>query len=185
MIFVSYRRNDRPEFVDALILRLRAKLPDVEVFKDTQNLHLGVDFKESIIRAIWRSTIMLVVIGPDWNPVDAQSNMSRLFAADDTVRLEIEDGLNRHLLMIPIVLAGAEMPQLRDLPPPVHDLRLKGAWFLRQNDGDVQLDEFIATIDAQRNHIIDEFTSIGDGLVMEGNPKKSDPILQPSAHACV
>ncbi|MGH6814172.1 MAG: toll/interleukin-1 receptor domain-containing protein [Hyphomicrobiaceae bacterium] len=173
MIFISYRRHDCPEFVDALMLRLRAKLPDVEVFKDTRNLRIGVDFRESIIRAIWQSTIMLVVIGPGWNAPDLESRTARLFSTDDVVRLEIQEGLNRHLLMIPLVFSGAAMPRPRDLPEVLHDLCLKGAWFLRPGNVDEQLDEFITELDSQRNHIVDEFISIGGGLVMEGSPKKA------------
>ena len=95
MIFISYRRNDPAEPVRHLANALRAKMREVEVFTDIQNLQLGVDFREAIIRAVWQSMIMIIVIGPVWNPVDPTTKIPKLFSVDDVVRLEIEEGKRR------------------------------------------------------------------------------------------
>ena len=175
MIFISYRRNDPAEPVRYLANALRAKMLDVEVFTDIQNLQVGVDFRGAIIRAIWQSTIMIVVIGPVWNPIDPTTKLPKLFSVDDVVRLEIEEGLKRNLLMVPVVLPEAAMPRPSELPSSLHALCGKGARILRSGDLAGQIESLVSEIDDRRPEITEELEAIADGLVMEGSPKKALP----------
>lgn len=173
MIFISYRRDDAAGFVGLLGQALRYKFRDAEMFIDIQSLSLGVDFKESIIRAIWQSTIMIVVIGPKWNAADPNTKVAKLFSSDDVVRTEIEEGLKRKLLMIPIVLPGAAMPQPFQLPDSLHALCAKGARLFQPGDIDRQIESFVAEIGHRRLEILDELEAIADGLALEGSAKKA------------
>jgi hypothetical protein len=173
MIFISYRRNDSAEFVGQFASALRRKLQGAEVFTDIQSLKLGVDFKESIISAIWQSTIMIVVIGPAWNPFDPITKVPKLFSDDDVVRLEIEEGIKRNLLMIPIVLPRAEMPQPPQLPKSIQGLCTKGACILSLTDIDRQIDSVVAELDTRRLGISSELESIADGLTMDRSLDKA------------
>ena len=63
-IFVSYRRNDAPGFVRALLIPLRARFGRDRVFKDTDNIPLGQDFVKAIHQELESCKVMLAVIGP-------------------------------------------------------------------------------------------------------------------------
>ncbi len=60
------------------------------VFKDVDNIPVGMDFRAVIERALITCDIMLVIIGPDWlNAADAQGKR-RFDNPEDFVRIDID-----------------------------------------------------------------------------------------------
>jgi hypothetical protein len=92
------------------------------VFIDVDSIELGVDYREVISNAVRRCDILLAVIGHQWVTTEDEDGARRLFEADDLVRLEIEAALNRDIRVIPVLVDGAAMPKVQDLPPSLTTL---------------------------------------------------------------
>ena len=70
---------------------------------------------------------MLVVIGRSWTAARSPSARSRLFDADDYVRMEVEAALAQDIPVIPILVEDARMPADRDLPESLRPLTYRQA----------------------------------------------------------
>ena len=108
-IFISYRRSDTGAFTGRLDDHLRARFGNDQIYRDIDSIPLGVDFVAHLSEEIQKCDVFLVVIGNEW---DAQ----RLDDENDFVRTEIEAALQRDILIIPVLVDGAEMPQRAELP---------------------------------------------------------------------
>ncbi len=173
MFFISYRRSDCPQTVDLLRARLKAKNPESEVFWDMDSLKVGVHFKASLIQTIWKSTIMFVLIGPNWNPVNKKTGQPRLFEDTDIVRLEISEALKRNLYIVPLISRGGELPPASELPNEIRELSYKGAAFISSKDPQTQIDQLVDELDQIKTSIIKEFIQIGNGFIVEGTPERA------------
>ena len=105
-IFVSYRRRDSSLFVDLLADRLRRVSG---VFMDVEDVELGIPFMSRIQQAISQARLVIVVIGPHWDP-------SRLHDANDVVAYELRTAHRFARRVIPVVLAPGSVPPLASLP---------------------------------------------------------------------
>lgn len=101
-VFVSYRRADKP-LVEPVVERLSNAVSIGDLFYDRQSIQPGDVWRHSIDEAILEAAVMLVAIGDYW----LGEGYSRLDAADDMVRREIELGLVQCELVIPVLLGSA------------------------------------------------------------------------------
>ena len=65
-IAISYRRADSDAITGRIFDRLVAHFGKSSVFRDIDNIPLGVDFRDHINKTLGESAIVLVVIGPKW-----------------------------------------------------------------------------------------------------------------------
>ena len=121
-IFISYRRQDEPNFAGRLYDRLAARYGRETVFMDVDTIDLGVDFAEVIDQSLARCQVMIVVIGREWLGVVDEDGERRLDNPDDYVRLEIEKALHSSTRVIPVLVEGATTPKSTQLPPPLASL---------------------------------------------------------------
>ena len=121
-IFMSYRRNDSADVSGRIYDRLVASFGEDLVFKDVDDIPLGMDFKKHLKDVLNRCAVELVIIGPNWLEVRDQSGGRRLESPNDFVRLEVEAALNRDIPVIPLQVRGASMPTEGDLPPSMASL---------------------------------------------------------------
>ena len=118
-LFISYRREDST--AGRLADHLRQKLGEDKVFFDVKNIKAGDDFATVIENTIQNSTIFLAVIGKSWSgEINARR---RLDDEKDFVRLEIAAALKRKIRVIPVLVGGAVMPPVEDLPHDIKELR--------------------------------------------------------------
>jgi class 3 adenylate cyclase/ABC-type transport system substrate-binding protein len=137
-IFISYRREDSQDITDRIREHLARTYGTPDVFLDTDSIPGGVDFTQALDEALTQCDVVLVVIGPKWastrqptdaappsndrdDPDDPDGARAR-DRANDFVRLEVESALRRHKVVIPLLVGGAQMPQLSDLPQSLADL---------------------------------------------------------------
>ncbi|NUS50190.1 MAG: toll/interleukin-1 receptor domain-containing protein [Nocardioidaceae bacterium] len=115
-IFVSYRRDDSAYPTGWLTDRLVEHYGQQQVFTDVDSIELGDDFAKKITKAVASCDVLLAVIGPTWLTAADENGERRLEDPNDYVRIEIEAALRRQVLVVPILVDGARMPRVSDLP---------------------------------------------------------------------
>lgn len=113
-LFISYRKTDNPDFVMRIREALMHRYSRDNVFIDFDNVPPFVKFQDVIKERVETCDTMIVIIGPEW----LDSFTSREHSGDtDWVRFELGLGLARKDLVIaPICIKGAEMPNRKALP---------------------------------------------------------------------
>src|SRR6266508_3378311 len=132
-IFISYRREEAAYPAGWLFDRLADSYGKGQIFKDVDNIELGEDFVERITAAVGSCDVLLALIGPQWLTIADERGQRRLDSSDDFVRLEIEAALTRKVLVIPILVEGASMPDVDQLPPSLAKLVRRQALELSPN----------------------------------------------------
>ena len=126
-IFVSYRRQETAWPAGRLYDVLVERFPAEQVFKDVDNIEPGEDFVERITAAVASCDVLLALIGPQWLTMTDENGDRRLDNPEDFVRLEIEAALARKIRVIPILVDGARMPRVNELPPALAPLVRRNA----------------------------------------------------------
>jgi hypothetical protein len=116
-IFVSYRKQGEDK-ARALHLTedLREAFGSDAVFLDDRATILG-KFGGALDAQLRACRALIVVIGPTWI-----ERLEDLSAPGDWVHREIETGLQRGILIVPVLVDGANMPQRKQLPPALTGL---------------------------------------------------------------
>lgn len=127
-VFVSYRRTDTRHAAGRLADMLGR---DFDLFMDVEDIVPGTDFTQALRRAVDASQVMLALIGPDWATELNESGQPRIADPEDWVAHEIAVGLHRNIVVIPVLIDGARMPDREDLPPHLADLANRHAFRLR------------------------------------------------------
>lgn len=116
-IFISYRRADTAGHTGRLYDRLNHHFSgQAKIFMDLDTLAPGEDAVTSIETAVGSCDALIVMIGDQWVSVKGVDGNLRLHQPEDYVRNEIAVALKRNILVIPILVEGAPMPQAKDLP---------------------------------------------------------------------
>jgi hypothetical protein len=116
-IFISYRHEDSKAITDKIDERLAGIFGRATVFRDLASIPLGVDYEQFIRDQLADCSIELVVIGPGWLSAANANGRRRLDDPKDIVRLEIETGLAKSNLSIPLLVNGADISTEESLPP--------------------------------------------------------------------
>ena len=132
-IFVSYRREDAAYPAGWLFDRLVNHFGAGQVFKDVDSIQLGDDFVEQMTAAVGSSAVLLTVIGKRWLTVTGEKGQRRLDDPADFVRLEIEAAFARGVRVIPVLVDGALMPHVAELPAGLAQLAHRQALELSPN----------------------------------------------------
>jgi TonB family protein len=148
-IFISYRRDDSIAHVNALFNPLRHRFGVDRVFKDTDNIAPGQDFLDVIQSQLKSCSVFLPVIGKQWLTIEKPSTKQRrLDDPDDYLRVEIATALrDDQVLVIPILVGGAAMPDPDDLPPDLAPLCRRNAFEMRDSRWESDVRELIASIE--------------------------------------
>lgn len=130
-IFISYRHQETRLAAGHLARRLRRRLDAALVFRDTESIELGVDFRKVIGEALESCALALVLIGPQWIRMTDEQGRRRLDDPGDFVRVEVETVLGRDLRVIPVLVGGVSMPRPEALPDSLAALAYRRAALLR------------------------------------------------------
>jgi hypothetical protein len=143
--FISYRRQDSSGHAGRILDRLAARFGGDRVFMDVQDIQPGENFAAAIEQTLARCSHLIAVVGPRWLEILAQ----RAAAGDDLVRQEIAIALRRGLTIIPVLVAGAQMPRSAELPPELAGFARCQAIEIRDNRFDDDCDDLIASLGAR------------------------------------
>jgi hypothetical protein len=145
-IFISYRREDTAYPAGWLYDRLSDEFGGAQLFKDVDNLKPGDDFVEKITSAVSSCDVLLALIGPEWATI-ADHRGRRLDDPGDFVRLEIEVALKRRVRVIPLLVGGARMPSVEELPPGMTSLARRQALELTPGHFNRDAEELVEVLD--------------------------------------
>src|SRR4051794_8715244 len=126
-VFISYRRRDAPGQAGRLYDSMASRFEESNVFMDV-DMAPGVDFVERIREAVGACQVLLVVMGPNWVGLLRDEDEAGSTEAEDFVRLEVETALRRpDVTVIPVLVAGAGMPEPNELPEDLRPLARRNA----------------------------------------------------------
>jgi GH25 family lysozyme M1 (1,4-beta-N-acetylmuramidase) len=154
-IFISYRRDDSADVTGRIYDRLVAAFGREAIFKDVDNIPMGVNFKEYLGKQVLHTKVMLAVIGPKWLTVADKTGARRLDNPADFVRIEVETGLQRKIPVIPLLVSGASMPHGDQLPSSLQKLSFQNGTHIRPDpDFHRDMDRLIKELEKIRKKAI-------------------------------
>jgi chemotaxis protein histidine kinase CheA len=129
-VFVSYRREETAGEARALYNELSTKLGKDSVFMDVDNIALGRDFRQILQEHLASCDLLLVMVGRGWLDIKNAAGKIRLEEPSDFVRLEIESALKRNIPVTPVLVQGAQMPTVDQLPGDIKDFAYRNGFEL-------------------------------------------------------
>ena len=129
-VFINYRRDDIG-MAGRLHELLVQELGRDSVFMGVHDIPPGVDFLAYLSGQVAACDVMLVVIGPNWLNSRDESGGRRLDDPDDFVAIELAAALARNILVIPVLVEGAQMPRESELPDNLKRLARRQAAQIR------------------------------------------------------
>jgi hypothetical protein len=93
---------------------------------DVQDIAPGQDFAEAIEKTISACRAVVVVIGPRW-----AADLKQRSGGEDYVRHEVAVALRRKVTVIPVLVGGAKMPTVQELPEGLAALSRRQALEIR------------------------------------------------------
>lgn len=155
LVFISYRRTDSDDIVGRIYDRLTAKFGKEAIFKDVDAIPLGSDFRQVIEEGVSKCQVFLAVIGRDWLTVTESDGSRRLDNPRDYVRIEIESALESRIPVIPLLVRGAKMPPVADLPLAIRDLAYRNGINVRSDpDFHGDMERLIGAISSEESNTV-------------------------------
>ncbi|GHH61536.1 toll/interleukin-1 receptor domain-containing protein [Lentzea cavernae] len=115
-IFINFQGNDGDGAAAALYERLSREFGADEVFRSSVSIDAGDDYRPALLDTARACRVMLVVIGPHWDP-------KALHTPSSWVRREISEALRLGNRVIPVLYGKhTEMPDADTLPHDVKQL---------------------------------------------------------------
>jgi len=170
-LFINYRTSDTRATASALYRDLCHRLGKESVFIDHDQIEGGEEWPERLQNEVELATAMLCLIGKDWlETLDSESKRRRLDIEEDWVRCEIHRALERNILVIPVLVEGAVLPQKKDLPAVLARLADRQTRPLRSvewgNDVERILDDLGVSSDHHRETSVSGYaSSVSDPFV--------------------
>jgi TIR domain len=146
-VFISYRRENAAGEARALFNDLVERLGDDSVFMDVDSIALGRDFRSALQQTTASCDLMLVLIGRNWADARDEAGRVRLENPADYVRLEVEAGLKRDIVVTPVLVQGAHMPAPEDLPAEIRNLAYRNAFELSHSRWESDVQEMVRRLE--------------------------------------
>ena len=126
-VFINYRWDDTAEAAQAIFSQLSQHFSISDLFMDTSSIEGGQDWPTRIQEALAASQAMLCLIGRDWMFLQDAIGRRRIDLEEDWVRREIEQALKQELLVYPVLIDNAAMPDVYALPDSIKALHARQA----------------------------------------------------------
>ena len=131
-VFINYRREGTTETAGRLYDRMAQAFGHKNLFVD----FVGADLKERLKNQVPMCQAFLTVIGPSWLDAKDEAGRRRIDRPDDFVAVEIAAALAHDIPVIPVLVDGARMPQVSELPDSLEPLARCEAVEVRRLDFD-------------------------------------------------
>jgi hypothetical protein len=152
---------------------------DESVFMDVAAIEPGRDFRKAIDQNIANCDALLAIIGLEWLEAKNAAGERRLDDPNDFVRIELASALRRDIPVIPVLVRGAKMPHVEQLPEDLKELAYRNAVELTHArwKSDVQV-----LIRALRAVVGEPLASDTEEGKKPGNLREEQPPTQLSGH---
>lgn len=94
---------------------------------DVAAIEPGRDFRKAIDQSIANCNVLLAIIGLEWLEAKDATGKRRLDDPNDFVRIELASALMRDIPVIPVLVRGAKMPYVEQLPDDLKELAYRNA----------------------------------------------------------
>ena len=141
-IFITYRRNDTDGHAGRLYADLTGPFPKKNVFFDIDTLKAGDEFPAEIERTIQECEALIALIGRNWLTIK-EGDRRRIDDPEDLVRREIAAALKRKIVVIPVLVQNALMPDEDDLPQELKRLVHRNAIIVSDHRWDYDVKQLI------------------------------------------
>ncbi len=94
---------------------------------DVAAIELGRDFRKAIDQSVANCDALLAIIGLEWLETKDATGRRRLDDPNDFVRIELASALGRDIPVIPVLVRGAKMPRVEQLPDDLRELAYRNA----------------------------------------------------------
>ncbi|HTJ72119.1 MAG TPA: FxSxx-COOH system tetratricopeptide repeat protein [Actinospica sp.] len=121
-VFISFRNKDGEHAAAVLRAALAAHYGESVVFRSTDSIEPGDDYRRVILGNLEGCVACVAVIGPYWSGMRGADGGLRLFEEHDWVRAELSIALQLDKKIIPVLLDQVPRLSERDLPPDLWDL---------------------------------------------------------------
>jgi hypothetical protein len=138
-IFISYRRRDG-DAAGRLFTALSVTFGAEQVFFDVADVSPGADWRESIVSAVASASVVVALIGPEWL-VDIGTSVK------DVVDIELAEAFRLQKRVIPVLIDGAQMPSLAELPGELAPLARRNALEIRTEAWDSDVEHLVKTVE--------------------------------------
>lgn len=146
-LFISYRRQDAAAYAGRFRSDLARRYGEERVFLDVADLAPGTDWTTRLHQAVASCDWMLVVIGPQWLSATDPGGRRRIDDPEDFIRSEIAAALRLGKRAVPVLVGGASMPSMSELPSDVSDMVDFQAVELRDESWDYDLSQLFRVLD--------------------------------------
>jgi formylglycine-generating enzyme required for sulfatase activity len=143
-VFISYRHDDSAGHAGRVHDRLVQSFGRDLLFMDVDAIPLGVDFIKVLREEVAKCDVLLAVIGTHWLNASDEEGKRRLDSTSDFVRIEIATALQRGIPVIPILLDGAKIPKVQQLPKDLEGLAARNGLDVRHASFHQDMDKLIA-----------------------------------------
>lgn len=130
-IFINYRRSLNVKDAQLLQRSLESHFGKKGVFLDVSGLEGGDHWLHALERQVDVSAAMVALIGSDWIDAKDEKGQRRLENPYDFVRFEISRAFLRGIPVLPVLIDGARMPDVTELPSHLAQLTFSQAMLLR------------------------------------------------------
>src|SRR6516225_1638088 len=117
-IFINYRREGTTETAGRLYDRIAQAFGQENLFVD----FLGAGLKARLTNQVPMCQAFLTVIGPSWLDAKDETGRHRIHSPDDFVAVEIAAALAHNVPIIPVLVDGAHLPLMSELPESLEPL---------------------------------------------------------------
>lgn len=163
-VFISYRRRDSSTPARWLSETIERTFGNTSVFIDTGVIQTGDEWPVRIEQALAAADVLIVVIGPEWLRIHDEFGRRRLDDPDDWVRKEILYAIEKKLMIVPLLISNAELPEQEGLPTSLVPLLRHQAYRLRDEhwqDDVIRLLDRLAQVGLERTGPVVEYPPPG------------------------
>src|ERR1044071_2886617 len=148
-IFISYRRRDASAIARWLGETIEQNFGRASVFVDTDAIEMGDEWPQRIDDALRKSSVLIIVIGPEWLRSHDEFGSRRLDNPKDWVRKEIIYAIENKLTIIPLLVSNAELPELKGLPKSIRPLLNYQAFELRVEQWQTDINQLLSRLEQE------------------------------------
>lgn len=139
-VFVNYRTGDEESCALLVERELSTAFGKENVFRASKSIPAGAQFEQGLLRGVWRSDVLVAVIGRRWLTVGPLDD------PDDWTRREIVEAFAHDVTVIPLLVNGADRLHPADLPDDLGELAVRQYLRLDHRNPDADLAQLVAAI---------------------------------------